>query len=335
MKCLIILALACASLAQAQDVSVSLGDLPPDKTVKVIYRTTVESTLPLGDSAISNQGTATTGAGTEHLTDDPSQVGAEQATLTSASNTYGPKENLFILEDPIASTSSSNATGATFLPEFLYDANPTPADLDNSFNYGAQWGGLGAGPHVVVYQFNERIVFDGLGYAQRLGGIATADKVPSIEIWVTVTDPGSASLSMAILSETPDAKIDFITTDTSPILRYYPLNKYLNGHYVVFRFAQGTYNPGGAELVLTVDAPDPLEPMAIRDSPTQVTVIWATELGVSYDIQRSTLLGDGNWTTIETFYPGRTGATAYQDQSAPSPRERLFYRFIENTVPQS
>ena len=84
MKCLIILALACASLAQAQDVSVSLGDLPPDKTVKVIYRTTVESTLPLGDSAISNQGTATTGAGTEHLTDDPSQVGAEQAAAHSS-----------------------------------------------------------------------------------------------------------------------------------------------------------------------------------------------------------------------------------------------------------
>ena len=325
------LTLAATGVSYAQTVSAILGDLPSGKTVKVIYKTTVEATVPLGDSTISNQGVVLTGAGTgtEHLSGDPAEIDPEGPTLTPASNTYGPKENLFILEDPVASTSSSNAVGG-YVPENLYDENPKPADLDNSFSYGAQWGGIGAGPHVVVYQFNERIVFDGLGYAQRLGGIATADKVPSVEIWVTDTNPGAASLTLDILSSPPSNQSDFITTDFTPILRYYLLGKYLNGYYVVFRLATGTFNPGGAELVLTVDTPDPLEPMAIRDSPTQVTVIWATEPALTYDSQRSTLLGDANWTTIETFYPGRTGARAYLDSGAPSPRQRLFYRFIKN-----
>ncbi|MGY8686670.1 MAG: hypothetical protein ACKVHP_02865 [Verrucomicrobiales bacterium] len=66
--------------------------------------------------------------------------------------------------------------------------------------------------------------------------------------------------------------------------------------------------------------------------PSKVTVIWATGLGSSYDTQRSTLLGEANWTTIATDVPGRTGATAYLHTQAPSPRVRLFYRFIQNVM---
>jgi len=80
-----------------------------------------------------------------------------------------PLGNLVFLEDPNSATASSstdNGAGGTLPVENLYDANPTAEGFDSVIPVGGQWGGAGAGPHVVVFEYSDRIVFDGIAQQQ-------------------------------------------------------------------------------------------------------------------------------------------------------------------------
>ena len=286
---------------------------------------------------------------TDELTIDyDPNTGGEATIVVRATNSLGrsadaeifvtsvnPLANLKFLADPTAvsvSSSTSNGGGGTLPPENLYDANPTIADFDSVIFVGGQWGGDGAGPHIVIYEYSDRIVFNGLAYVQRLGGIPTADKVPSMKIWVSETDPrgglsGLGLFNMPILA-TPPVDSPTLIQDTNLTLRYYPLGEFLTGRYVIFELAQGTFNPGGAELALTVNAPVELEGLALRDYETGTAIIWSSNPATLYEIRRSTDLD--TFTPIATGIPGDEGASSFIDIDGIP---RAFYQINDVELP--
>ena len=226
-----------------------------------------------------------------------------------------PLGNLVFLEDPNSATASSstdNGAGGTLPVENLYDANPTAEGFDSVIPVGGQWGGAGAGPHVVVFEYSDRIVFDGIAYVQRLGGIPTADKVPSMRVWVSETDPGPASLALPILSTPPAAELTDLIQDTTLTLRHYPLDEVLTGRYVIFQLATGTFNPGGAELALTLYAPIDFKIFEFQPYEGGSVGIFSSVVGRTYEVERSTTLDPDEWMNIGTLN-GRDGATSFFD----------------------
>lgn len=237
-------------------------------------------------------------------------------------------DDLTFLADPLAVTASS-FFNPNYAPEFLFDADPTVEDIENpAFDPFAQYAGSGEGPHILVFDYGKTIDFNGLVYAQRLGGIVDADKVPAIEIWTSDADPGPAGFDLDILGEPAETTVDLITTDTSPLLRYYPLEDDLSGRYVVMRLAQGTFNPGGSELQLTRAGPlVPLQILSI-DYPDP-TITWNSRPGKTYRVERSATL-QGDWEELANSVPSAGELTSFQDATLPPDSSQMFYRVVEN-----
>jgi hypothetical protein len=237
-------------------------------------------------------------------------------------------DDLTILADPLAVTASS-FFDPNFAPEFLFDADPTVEDIENpAFDPFSQYAGSGEGPHVLVFDYGETIDFNGLVYAQRLGGIVDADKVPAIEIWTSDSDPGPAGFNLDILSDPVEATVDLVTTDTSPLLRYYALEDDLSGRYIVMRLAQGTFNPGGSELQLTrAGSPVPLQILSI-DYP-DLSITWNSRPGKTYRVERSANL-QGEWEELANSVPSAGELTSFQDATLPPDSLQMFYRVVEN-----
>jgi len=240
-------------------------------------------------------------------------------------------EDLEFLPDP-TTISASTFFDANFRPEFLFDADPTVDDIENpDFDPLSQYAGTGEGPHVLVLDFGASVDFNGIAYAQRLGGVIDADKVPSIEVWASNDDPGSAAIDMPILSDPAEAMTNITTTDTSPLLRYYPLDAFLTGRYVVLRLGQGTFNPGGAEMQLTlIGSPEPLEIFSISyPGGTTATISWNSKPSKTYRVERSATL-QGEWDELDDSVPSEGDITTYADSTIPLDTLRMFYRVIEN-----
>lgn len=240
-------------------------------------------------------------------------------------------DNLEFVADPVA-ISASSFFNATYAPEFLYDAELTIDDFENpAFDPLGQYAGSGTGPHVLVFDFGATVNFDGIAYAQRLGGIVDADKVPSIELWVSDADPGLASLDLPILSGPPAAMAELVTTDTSPLLRYYDIGTLLSGRYVVMRLGVGTYNPGGSELQLTlVGSAEPVRIIGIEfDGASTASLTWTSREGQDYTIERSTDMR-GEWDELDDGWTGQPETTTYVDDQVPEGTRRMFYRVSPN-----
>jgi hypothetical protein len=160
---------------------------------------------------------------------------------------------LTLLPDPVSATASSTYPEdvLTYGPQNLYDQNPTASTLNKMIDIGAEYAGVGEGPHVVVFDYGIPVSFDGVAYAQRaLGAEPDADRVPAINFWVSDTDPGPAALDLPILLDAPAATVANINMDDLRF-RAYSFGQELTGQYVVFRLeAGGTFNPGGGELML-------------------------------------------------------------------------------------
>lgn len=173
----------------------------------------------------------------------------------------GSQAALTMLADPATSSASTSFAGDIpgWGPQRLYDAAPTPADLETLFAAGTaqQYAGAGTGPHVIVFDYGATVSFNGLAYSQRAGADPTLDKVQNIDVWVTNSDPGAASLALPGALGAPDANTGaLLTADTT--FRNYDLGTTLSGRWVVFQFndAGGAVgNPGGSELQLTIPEP--------------------------------------------------------------------------------
>lgn len=164
------------------------------------------------------------------------------------------------LPDPATATAST-FFNANYAPGNLYDASPTGADLETTFPAGSarQYAGIGAGPHVIVFDFGSPVTFSGIAYSQRAGDNPSLDKVQNIDVWVSDTAPGPAATNLPVLSNPVDANTGQLLT-SGTTFRNYPLGTELTGQWIVLRLndAGGNVgNPGGSELQLTFELPDP------------------------------------------------------------------------------
>ena len=256
---------------------------------------------------------------------------ADTRIFLTATLTTPIPDDLILLPDPTAITAST-FFDASFGPEFLFDADPTLDDFENTdFDPIGQYAGVGEGPHVLVLDYGEPVDFNGIAYSQRLGGIIEADKVPAIEFWASNTDPGTAAIDLPILSDPAQSMTDLVITDTTPLLRYYPLNSILSGRYVIMRLAAGTFNPGGSELQLTlVGTPEPLVISSIvYPGGTSATVTWNSRNLKTYRVERSISM-QGEWDELDDSVPTGGETTTFTDSTVPLDTPRMFYRVIEN-----
>ena len=182
---------------------------------------------------------------------------------------------LSLLGDPVASSASSSFAGndADWGPANLYDANPTVAHIGTDITgvFGAATGDEHAsaggsalgGQHVVVFDYGSPITTTGFAFAQRAGNnTAGVDKFDSINLWVTNTNPGAATLGLPGTLGAPDAMVTLAGAPNPPsnsserIFDYYNLNQVLTGQYVIFQMNDDgvdQFNPGGNELQLGFD----------------------------------------------------------------------------------
>ena len=149
---------------------------------------------------------------------------------------------------PTSSSASSEFDGS-FAVGNLHDGSVTATSIGTADFQENQYAGAGDGPHVIVYDMDSSVDFDGIYYAQRLGGDPATDKVTSIEFWVTNTNPGSAGTGMSILSTAVD-NILSVTNTANNNMTEYGLGETLSGQYVVMRITGNGGNPGGSELQL-------------------------------------------------------------------------------------
>ena len=174
--------------------------------------------------------------------------------------------------DPVASTASSSFSGdiPAWGPQNLYDGTPTEADLDTNLDAGvagADYAGQGFGPHVIVYEFNSSISFNGIAYAQRNGngGLGpNTDRVVDIDVWATDDDPGPADVTLPDTLGPAQANTgELDQTQNARNFRHYTLGTTLTGRYVILQLNDvgntSAFNPGGSELVIAFDTapPDP------------------------------------------------------------------------------
>jgi len=172
---------------------------------------------------------------------------------------------LTLLPDPASSSASSSFSGdvPNWGPQRLYDASPVVSDVGTGFADGAtlQYAGNGLGPHVLVFDYGSPVTFNGIVYSQRLGGDPVADKVQNIDVWVTNSDPGPASLALPGALGAPQGNTGQLdTTAGATNFNNYPVPE-LTGQWVVMQFndsGPGSFNPGGSELQLSYDPiPEP------------------------------------------------------------------------------
>ena len=152
---------------------------------------------------------------------------------------------------PVSVAASSFFSGS-FLPDFLFDGNPSFGSIAN---LAGQYAGSGLGPHVLALDFGSEITMSGLGYAQRLGGMPSADKVIQMEIWF-LDSPGSTTAPA-----TPPDVILPITHIADATYTAYDFSDQgiFTSQYVVMRLTGNSFNPGGSELRMLFDpvaAPD-------------------------------------------------------------------------------
>jgi uncharacterized repeat protein (TIGR01451 family) len=129
-----------AGVAYAQDVSVTLGDLPEGKTVRIKFQGQVVSPIPVGDFDAANQGLVT-GTGFSVVTDDPGTGAPNDPTVTlliqpptvgklfgSDPLPLGQTTSLtFTLANPNATVALGGISLSDSLPAGLEVANPANA----------------------------------------------------------------------------------------------------------------------------------------------------------------------------------------------------------------
>ncbi len=98
--------------------------------------------------------------------------------------------------------------------------------------------GPGAGPHTTVFDFGSQVTLGSFLYRQRTGGIATADKVPSVTLTFSNDN---------VFAGDPSETITLDTSNPAPMVGY-NLATPQSAQFVQAVWAAGTYNPGGAEL---------------------------------------------------------------------------------------
>ena len=152
--------------------------------------------------------------------------------------------------DPVEASASSEYS-QTYAVGKLYDGNIGLADIGGSGDQGDDYAGLGPGPHVVHYDMGSNITFNGILYANRLGG---GDKVAQIDFWVAETNTGPARLDMPILDHAAAYTLQVNeSTHGERALTKYRFTNSVSGQHVVMRLTgatNATANPGGFELIL-------------------------------------------------------------------------------------
>ena len=151
-----------------------------------------------------------------------------------------------------ATSIASSFHSASFGVGNLHDGVVADMGIPSNAGLGGQYAGLGGGPHVVVYDMDSTVDFNGIYYAQRRGSNLLVDKVIDIKFWVTDTDPGDPADTVAfqsILDSDTDATLE-ITNTADNKLTEYDLGMELSGRYVVMQLTGNGGNPGGSELLL-------------------------------------------------------------------------------------
>jgi hypothetical protein len=155
---------------------------------------------------------------------------------------------------------SANSSFATNYSESnLFDATVTEATLDVAVGMtdsetspilGRAWAVAQlAGPGVLVLDFSTPLTFDGLLYAQRSFANASADDFGLVDVWVTNTAPGAATLTLPSTLGAANASLT-LTQNEGAILRRYDFTAAETGRYVVLSFTAGEIFSGGHELRL-------------------------------------------------------------------------------------
>jgi hypothetical protein len=191
------------------------------------------------------------------------------ATLLAAAIIWSPESataQVFTLTSPatpVGATASSEFGGTFVVGSLFDDVSLTGAGLGITAYDGAslQYAGVGPDPKEVFMDYGQSITTNYLGFAQRIGGDAFADKIGLIELWFSDVDfggvlPGSApSVTINITDLTLGA--------ATSVIQPYSLGGEFAGRYVAARLtiaeqslAQPTNNIGGNELRLAVGPSD-------------------------------------------------------------------------------
>lgn len=78
----LIICLAVASFSKAQLSPLTIGTIPANDSIIIVYDVTINNPLPSGTSQISNQGNISGSNFSAYVTDDPATVAANDATIT-------------------------------------------------------------------------------------------------------------------------------------------------------------------------------------------------------------------------------------------------------------
>ncbi|MDP6544170.1 MAG: PEP-CTERM sorting domain-containing protein [Phycisphaerae bacterium] len=173
--------------------------------------------------------------------------------------------NLF--DVPTAFSASSQYNGA-YAVDFLFDGAITTADIGTANNLGAQYAGLGIGPHTVYMDFNAPITANSFVYSQRGPFI---DAVAHMEFWFESSDPGGA-----VVPVRPADEIVALSNMGNNLLTLESFaGGALSSQYVVMRMTgPGSANPGGFEFRFAFD-----EPIVNAEIPLTVDVANTTAPG--------------------------------------------------------
>jgi hypothetical protein len=202
----------------------------------------------------------------------------------------GPAPGLY------SAVSDSSHYDSTYTAANLFNFNVTGLPLNSQLNDSAEFAKNGGGTSYVAFSLDQ--VYTNVGslfYAQRSGGIASADKVSQISVWTGSTpfaamDPG-----------TPPNTVVTITNAQSAIWNEYLMTNLIAGRYFLLKLDQAVDdgNPGGRELRLGSTTPN-------TNTVPPAAELWTT-LGISEfmaDNEHTVTDVDGDYSGwVEIFNP--------------------------------
>jgi hypothetical protein len=202
----------------------------------------------------------------------------------------GPAPGLY------SAVSDSGHYDSTYTAANLFNFNVAGIPLNTQLNDSAEFAKNGGGTSYVAFSLDQ--VYTNVGslfYAQRSGGIASADKVSQISVWTGSTpfaamDPGTS----------PDTVVT-ITNAQGAIWNEYLMTNFISGQYFLLKLDQAVDdgNPGGRELRLGSTTPS-------TNTVPPAAQLW-TALGISEfmaDNEHTVTDEDGDYSGwVEIFNP--------------------------------
>lgn len=178
--------------------------------------------------------------------------------LPAASDARAQTFTLTSPPTPLNAAASSEYSDDYAVGNLFDDATVTAADIGTKV-YGLadlQYAGVGVGPMDIFLDYGSSVSANYISFAQRIGNIATADKVGQIELWFSNSD-----FEGSVPEGAPDVELEI--TNLSGLLQPYSLGGVQSGRYVAARLTiadvsltSGTNNLGGNELRLVTGPSD-------------------------------------------------------------------------------